>query len=109
MIDFRGYAYTREPSAVSGTLRTRYESTRPQIWRVPLFDEVRPSLTITAPRGGYIVPAAHAAWVTEKLTLHGIRSRMLGDAANLGVETFRASKSMIAAETFEGHPVDLSG
>jgi hypothetical protein len=105
MIDFRGYAYTREPSAVSGTLRTRYDSTRPQTWRVPLFDEIRPALTVTAPRAGYIVPAAHAAWVTEKLTLHGIRSRKLGDAATLGVETFRASSSTIAAETFEGRTV----
>jgi hypothetical protein len=105
MIDFRGYAYTREPSAVSGTLRTRYDSTRPQTWRVPLFDEVRPALTITAPRAGYIVPAAYAAPVAEKLTLHGISSRIIGDAANLDVETFRASSSTIAPETFEGRAV----
>jgi hypothetical protein len=105
MIDFRGYAYTREPSAVSGTLRTRYDRSRPQAWRVPLFDEVRPALTVTAPRAGYIVPAAYAARVTEKLTMHGIRSRVLGDAATLAVDAFRASTSTIAAETFEGRAV----
>ncbi len=36
MIDFRGYAYTREPSAISGGLVIHYDTTRPQIWHVPL-------------------------------------------------------------------------
>jgi len=90
---------------VSGTLRTRYDRMHPQTWRVPLFDEIRPALTVTTPRAGYIVPVAHAAWVTEKLTLHAIRSRVLSEAANLGVDTFRASSSRLAAETFEGRAV----
>ena len=103
MIDFRGYAYTREPSPVSGALVTRYDNQRPQIWRVPLLDEVRPSVTVTAPRGGYIVPAAHAAWVADKLALHGIESRKLTRALpGLAVETFRASKVVMAPQTFEG-------
>jgi hypothetical protein len=61
-IDFRGYGYTRQASAISGGLATRYDTTTPQIWHVPLRDEVRPSIAVVAPRGGYIVPAADASW-----------------------------------------------
>jgi hypothetical protein len=103
-IDFRGYAYTRQPSAISGGLSIRYDTARPQIWQVPLRDEVKPSLTVVAPRGGYIVPAAYAAWVGEKLALHGITSRALsGAAGDVDVEVFRATKTTVAPTTFEGH------
>ena len=105
-IDFRGYAYTREPSALSGGLRTRYDPSRPQIWRVPLRDEVRPAVTVVAPRGGYIVPLAHVAWVRDKLTLHGIEARFLDRAVEtVPVQTFRAVKMSIAPATFEGRAV----
>ena len=36
--------------------------------------------TVTAPRGGYIVPAAYAQMVGEKLALHGIEFRKLTSA-----------------------------
>src|SRR5258705_4203090 len=105
-IDFRGYAYTRQASAVSGGLATRYDTTKPQVWHVPLRDEVRPSISVVAPRGGYIVPAADASWVGEKLALHGIASRVLasGNGA-LDVEVFRATKATLAPATFEGHAI----
>jgi hypothetical protein len=102
-IDFRAYAYRREPSAISGGIRTRYDRTHPQIWKVPLHDEVTPVVTITAPNAGYIVPSAHASWVRDKLALHGIETRMLEAATMFDVETFRASKTTSAADTFEGH------
>jgi hypothetical protein len=105
-IDFRGYAYTRQASAISGGLATRYDTTKPQVWHVPLRDEVRPSIAVVAPRGGYIVPAADAAWVGEKLTLHGIASRVLASASGaLDVEVFRATKATLAPATFEGHAI----
>jgi hypothetical protein len=105
-IDFRGYAYTRQASAISGGLATRYDTTKPQVWHVPLRDEVRPSISVVAPRGGYIVPAADASWVGEKLALHGIASRVLasGNGA-LDVEVFRATKATLAPATFEGHAI----
>ena len=103
-IEFRGYEYTREPSAISGALLTRYDPKKPQIWRIPLRDEVRPAVTVTAPRGGYIVPAAHAQMVGEKLALHGIEFRTLDERAVTAVdaETFRATKVDVSPATFEG-------
>ena len=106
MIDFRGYAYTREPSAISGGLATRYDNTRPQVWHIPLRDEVRPSISSVAPRGGYVVPPAHATWVGEKLALHGIQARTVTNATTgAAVQTFRAAKAAIAPATFEGRAV----
>src|SRR4030095_6282656 len=54
-IEFRGYAYTREPSAISGAPVTIYDPTTPQIWNVPYRDRVQASLTVTARAGGYLV------------------------------------------------------
>jgi len=51
-IDFRGYAYTRTPSEISGGSMTRYDESTPQVWKIPLRDDVQPSLRVTAPRGG---------------------------------------------------------
>lgn len=103
-IDFRGYEYTRTPSEISGALMTHYDETRPQIWKLPLRDEVLPSTTVVAPKGGYIVPAAYAAWVGEKLKTHGIEFRTLGKATSKNkVEAFRASQTKFAANPVEGH------
>jgi hypothetical protein len=105
-IDFRGYAYTRTESPVSGALMTRYDSKRPQIWHIPLFDEVKATLTVIAPRGGYIIPAAQAAWVATKLDIHGLSSRRLGGGSqSMDVQIFRAAKTKLAPETFEGRAV----
>ena len=103
-IDFRGYAYTRTPSEISGALMTRYDETRPEIWRVPLKDDVVPDVWVTAPAAGYIVPAAHAGWVGAKLAQHGIAHRLLATATGpLAVETFRADKFTWNAQSVEGH------
>ena len=104
MIDFRGYAYTRTPSDVSGALMTRYDETKPQIWRVPVRDEIVPDLTGSAPAAGYIVPPAHAAMVAEKLRQHGISYRTIAAAKDsAAVETFRADKATFATGSLESH------
>lgn len=103
-IDFRGYAYTRTPSDVSGALMTHYVETTPQIWKVPLRDELVPSVSVTAPRGGYLVPAAFAPLVESKLRVHGVDyrriERPLQDAK---LEGWRADKASFSAASFEGH------
>ncbi|MDG2526261.1 M14 family metallopeptidase [Stenotrophomonas sp. HITSZ_GD] len=102
-VAFRGYAYTRTPSPVSGALMTRYDERTPQVWRIPLRDDIQPSVVVTAPRGGYVVPAAHAAWVGEKLRVHGIAFQVLGEQGTLPLETFRADAAEFSAQSVEGH------
>ena len=105
-VDLRGYEYTREPSAVSGQAWTRYDSTKPTVWRLPFRYEVQPALTVTAPANGYVVPSAHASWMAEKLALHGIEfQRITAAQPASAVQAFRADKSTVAAGTFEGRSV----
>ncbi len=104
LIDFRGYAYTRTPSEISGALMTRYDERTPQIWKIPLRDDVQPLLTATAPGGGYIVPAAHAEQVAARLRVHGIVcSTVTGPRESVDVEMFRAAKTTFATRPVEGH------
>ncbi|MEZ0470281.1 M14 family metallopeptidase [Luteimonas salinilitoris] len=103
-IEFRGYAYAREPSEISGALMTRYDETTPQVWTVPLRDEVVPDRSVPAPGAGYLVPPAHAAWIAEKLDVHGIDyTRIARALPRADVQTFRADSTELAAATVEGH------
>lgn len=103
-ISFRGYEYKREPSSVSGALMTRYDEKKPQTWRVPLRDEIRPDLVVNMPKAGYIVPAAYATIVAEKLSLHGIAFRNIAvSLARAPMEAFRATKVTFSAASNEGH------
>ncbi|MBO9768516.1 MULTISPECIES: M14 family metallopeptidase [Xanthomonas] len=109
-VAFRGYAYTRTPSPISGALMTRYDESKPQVWKVPLRDQIKPDVVVDAPRGGYLVPAAQAALVGEKLRLHGIQFTTIGNAAQRPVQTFRADAVKFAARSNESHQtVELSG
>ena len=102
-IDFRGYAYTRAPSSISGALVTIYDPTTPQIWNVPYRDRIQASLTVKVPEGGYVVPPSHAALVATRLDLHGIEFRVLNTAiAAADVQAFRAEKVEFSGVPFEG-------
>ena len=115
-IDFRGYAFTVEPSAISGAPWVRYDEKRPQNWRVELFERLAPTVTVTAPRagGGYVVPPVHADWLGRKLALHGIRSQRLDTAraasARVPTSTFRAEAVKFATSPNEGRfAAELTG
>ena len=100
-IEFRGYAYERKLSEISGQTWIRYDERRPQIWRVPFYETLKPTVVVRAPRAGYVIPAGWAALVGERLARHHIQFRTLSAAANLAVETFRAS-AVTLDEPFEG-------
>jgi Zinc carboxypeptidase len=102
-IDFRGYAYTRTPSEVSGGLMTRYDDTKPQVWTIPLRDEIVPERSVNAPKAGYLIPSAHADSVARKLSTHAIAYRRVDRAlGRMRVESFRATTAKFAAASVEG-------
>ncbi|MGH8074462.1 MAG: M14 family metallopeptidase [Lysobacter sp.] len=110
-IDFLGYAYTRTPSEISGATMTRYDETKPETWKVPFCDDIHPSLVVEAPKAGYLVPAAHAEWVAERLDRHDIDYRRIEQAmSNAKVETFRADSVKFGQASNEGHQrLELEG
>jgi hypothetical protein len=113
MIDFLGYAYTRQHSDVSGGVATRYDPTKPQVWHVPLRDTIVVKTSAQAPQGGDIVTAANADWMAAKLALHGIRFEKLARPVRIApgqMETFRATGVTYSKEPFEGHTMlDIAG
>jgi len=111
MIDYRGYAYTRDKSDISGDLVTIYDPSTPQIWRVPFRRQLKPAAVATTPRGGYIIPAGYAELIGGKLALHGIATTRLGKTREKArVEAFRANEVNFAGAPFEGRTrVKLAG
>lgn len=100
---FRGYAYSRTPSEISGALMTRYDESKPQIWHVKLRDEIVPDKLIKAPYA-YVVPSAYARQVAEKLQQHGIQFDVIkSQTEHSASETFRATSQQFGANSFEGH------
>ncbi len=111
MIDFLGYAYTRTPSEVSGALMTRYDETTPQVWKIPLRDQIVPNTIVTAPKGGYLVPQAYAVQVGKQLLVHGIDFRVLTNSTRgMKTQAFMADSATFAPSSLEGHQrVKLTG
>jgi murein tripeptide amidase MpaA len=110
-IEFRGYAYTRSESAISGGLVTAYDPKTPQIWRVPMRDAVKPLLTVKTPGAGYVVPVAFASEVAPRLEAHGIAYKQLGQrVSGVTAGAFRAQRVQFSAAPFEGRMrVQLDG
>lgn len=103
LIEFRGYAYTRKLSMISGELVTVYDPTTPQIWRVPFRRGVEPAVVVRAPRDGYIVPAAYARDIGERLAFHGIKMETLNTPLGASaVEAFRVTRVEFSTAAFEG-------
>jgi murein tripeptide amidase MpaA len=102
-IEFRGYAYTRTESPISGGLVTTYDPKTPQIWRVPMRDAVKPLLIVRAPGAGYVVPAAFVPELKPRLEAHGITTAVVsGRHTGVRANIFRAKDVKFSAAPFEG-------
>ena len=102
-IEFRGYAYKREQSPISGALATTYDPTTPKIWTVPYRNRITASLVVPAPRGGYAIPAGYAEAIGAKLGCHGIAFAALPTARRFErAQAFRATQVRFSATPFEG-------
>lgn len=103
LIDFQGYAWDKGPSAVSGATRIRYDETTPEIWKVPFAASVVPTLATRAPKAGWIIPPAYAAFVRAKLEVHGFRTVAVeSDRVGIPVAVWRASAVEFGARPYEG-------
>jgi hypothetical protein len=100
-IEFRGYAYEKRASDVSGGTWLVYDEKTPQIWTVPLEDQLVPVLSVTVPGAGYVVDGGFAPAVKAVLDRHGLESRWIDDQPTVAAEVFRATK-VTHQPTFEG-------
>ncbi len=103
VIDFPGYAYTRNESAISGGLVTVYDPKTPQVWRVPMRDAVKPLLVVKAPRAGYVVPVSFAAEIGARLEAHGVEFvTVTRGMTGVRAGVFRAQQVLFSGVPFEG-------
>lgn len=106
-LEFRGYAYEKRKSEISGSTWLVYDETKPEIWRIPLRDEVVPKVTVRVPKQGYVIDGGFAAQLAPVLERHGIEYQPLDGTHDL--EVYRATKTTFAP-SYEGHArVTLEG
>ncbi len=98
--EFRGYEYERRASELTGGVWLVYDESRPEIWRVPLYDSIEPAVTITAPGQGYIIDGGFARAVAALLDRHGI-AYAPATTRDVEVEAFRADSVTFGAP-YEG-------
>ena len=101
-LDFRGYAFEKRTSDLTGGSWLVYDETKPQIWKLPIYDEIIPRVTVTAPARGYVVDGGFAALVAPLLVKHGLAWEYLEAGKPERVEVFRASKVTFAPTPYEG-------
>ncbi len=110
--EFQGWTYERVPSEVSSQTWTIYHAGSPTVWRIPLYDALRPSAAATAPKGGYLIPPAYVAELAPRLKLHGVSYRVLKTPPDLApgeLTVFRAT-DVVHKDVFEGRsPVQVKG
>ena len=98
--ELKAVEYRTELSEVSGAVRVIY-GTKPVDMTVPLFDDVRSTVSVATPLYYIIPPQWHD--VIGVLRAHGIRLRRLAGATTLDVESYRFSEVKWATASFEGH------
>ncbi|HSI06341.1 MAG: M14 family zinc carboxypeptidase [Myxococcota bacterium] len=110
VIEFRGVAYKELPSVITGKRWVQFDPSRPKLWKTPMLRDVAPSLTVKAPRGGYIVPPPWVAVVSPVLAAHGITTKLVVNGGSVGREVFQASTVKVAPRTTEGRTrVEIAG
>lgn len=98
---FRGYAYTRRPSEISGQPMTVYDTAKPEIWNMPLRQGLEAELTRAAPRGGYLIPPAYKEMLEPLLRAHGLEFSALDKPESAKVEVFSISEVELGAKSYE--------
>jgi hypothetical protein len=98
---FPGYAYKLEPSRVSGGLRTSYDPTRPEVWKIPFFPTVVEKHPIKLP-AAYVVPPEHAGWLTAKLRVHGLTYSTLSEPLSGPCSVYRVRNRTFGEAPYEG-------
>lgn len=98
--EFKGYAFKREWSDITGSQVPRYTST-PWDTILPLYRETVPALSVPTPVG-YVVPQEWTA-ARDRLDIHGVKYRRFAKAWTDTVEMARVAGWTAERNLNEGH------
>ena len=98
---FKGFAYTKTRSDVSGGLWTQYDPSQPETWTVPYFNELEATLKVTLP-SAYLIPA-HWQSAIRLLKRHGVQMQTIASPHLLkAASSYRFSDVVYSPQPFEG-------
>jgi hypothetical protein len=103
MIDFQGFEFSKKKSLVSGHDVLKYNPLVPQIWKVPFYEELKPTLTVDAPVEGYFIQPADLFWILPKLQVHAIKYLTWNKNNPTDLKIYRATKTLFSVKSYEGH------
>lgn len=99
-IKFKGVEFEKKPSKISGADRIIYHSEKKKIYRMPYFNRVILSDSITVPYA-YLIPPEWQEEI-ERLKLHGVIIHRLSKDTSLAVSSYRFSNIHWANSPYEG-------
>ena len=99
-ITFKGYAYRREPSEISGDLRIIYDNSQPRDIETRWFNRTEVDQTIDPPRA-YLIPPQWTELI-DLLEAHGLRYRRLTEPITVEVQTYRFRDVSFPRMCYEG-------
>lgn len=97
---FKGFAYSKTRSEISGGLWTRYDPNKAENWTIKLYDTLTPSVTVELPQA-YLIPR-HWTHAIKTLRRFGVRYERIESAQNFTAQTYRFSELSYAPQPFEG-------
>jgi hypothetical protein len=98
---FRGYAYAKHESDLTGGTWIEYDEHTPEVWHVPLRDTLVAHTVAHVPAGGYVIDGGFAPAIERVLDAQGIAYTLVCGEPRVEVEAFRATKTTVLP-IFEG-------
>lgn len=98
---FKGFAFTRTHSELSGSQWIRYDRSTPQTYTIPNRNTLLPEMSITPP-AAYAVPAPWTD-VIARLDAHGIHYRRTTRPITISASAYQLDDPQWMAKSFESH------
>jgi len=100
-LNFKGYEASRQPSAVTGQTRLKYDNTKPFTKPVTYQNYFKPSDSVVIPKA-YIIPKG-MHHVLELLKLNNIAFNRLKNDTTISVESYKIKRFETRNRPYEGH------
>jgi len=99
IVKFKGVEYDIVHSDLTNDIWVKF-SDKPKDYNLVLFDKLMPGVKVKIPEA-YIIPAEWAE-IIERLKIHGIEYKVLEEAKEFEIETYKFSNVQFASSPYEG-------
>ncbi len=100
-VEFLGFEYTIDTSALTGGLWFKYNNEKPTNWQLTMFPTCKADKFVGLPEA-YLIPP-QCITVIERMKLHGIKMTMLKGEVTCNVKSSRFRNPRWQQKSYEGH------